>query len=66
MNTQPRKGSVVKYHPIIGGAHDGKLYAVREVGELHGRAVAWLAGKSGCVSIAALTLVTELQEGNNI
>ena len=66
MNQLPQKGSIVKYSPIIGGPPDGKLYTVREVGELHGRAVAWLSGKSGCVSVAALTRVGELQDGHNI
>lgn len=60
------KGHVVKYSPRIGGPTDGKLYTVREVGELSGRPVAWLCGKSGCVAIDALTRVAALQDGHNI
>ena len=63
---QVEKGSVVKYSPIIGGRSDGKLYTVREVGELNGRPVAWLSGKSGCVTVDALTRVAALQDGHNI
>ncbi len=51
-------GDLVHYHPIIGEAHDGKLYEVHAVNpDLggSGQAVAWLVGKSGCVSMAALT-----------
>ncbi len=50
------EGMTVRYHPIIGGKHDGNLYKVRAVGELHGRAVAWLTGKSGCVDERALSV----------
>jgi len=45
----------VRFHPIIGGKHDGNLYRVREVGDLSGHPVAWLDGKAGCVAIAALS-----------
>jgi hypothetical protein len=51
-----KEGMTVRYHPIIGGKHDGNLYTVRAVGELHGRAVAWLTGKSGCVDARALSV----------
>jgi len=51
-----KEGMTVRYHPIIGGKHDQNLYRVREVGELHGRGVAWLDGKSGCVDVRALSV----------
>lgn len=49
-------GMNVRYHPIIGGRHDQNLYRVRDVGELDGRSVAWLNGKSGCVDVRALSI----------
>ena len=50
------EGMKVRYHPIIGGRHDGNLYDVRAVGQLpNGMDVAWLRGKSGCVSVRALS-----------
>lgn len=49
-------GDRVMYHPVIGEPHDGKVYQVREVGELQSREpVAWLEGKAGCVSRHALS-----------
>ena len=51
-----KEGMKVRYHPIIGGKHDQNLYRVRAVGELHGRGVAWLHGKSGCVDVRALSV----------
>lgn len=45
----------VRYHPIIGREHDGKVYTVRDVGNLSGRSVAWLDGKRGCVATEALS-----------
>lgn len=48
-------GQRVRFHPIIGGRHDGNLYLVRALGELHGCAVAWLEGKAGCVDVRALS-----------
>ncbi len=52
------KGSKVHYHSIIGGEHDGKIYEVRLIGTIPScdEAVAWLKGKSGCVSFKALSL----------
>ena len=53
-------GDKVHYHPIIGEPHDGKVYTVRDLGTLpSGHSVAWLAGKSGCVSINALSPAVE-------
>ena len=49
-------GDLVRYHPIIGGPDDGRYYTVSDVGVLAGdQMVAWLQGKSGCVSLAALS-----------
>jgi hypothetical protein len=51
-----KAGDVVRYHPVIGGQDDGRDYTVTEVGVIGGgRMVAWLNGKSGCVSLAALS-----------
>lgn len=50
-----KEGMAVHYHPIIGGKHDGREYTVVRVGNLFGRPVAWLAGKSGCVTTDALS-----------
>lgn len=46
----------VRFHPIIGGKHDGNIYTVRGTGQLFGRGVAWLDGKSGCVAVEALSV----------
>ena len=49
-------GDKVHYHPIIGESHDGKVYEIRDLGELgHGAEVAWLKGKAGCVVLEALS-----------
>lgn len=49
-------GELVRYHPIIGGDHDGKLYEITAIDTLPSRRrVAWLKGKSGCVSLRALS-----------
>lgn len=54
---------LVRYHPVINGPDDGKTYEVRSVGEINsGYRVAWLAGKSGCVSLKALTLVSSPEQ----
>lgn len=51
-----KTGQRVRFHPIIGGKHDGKIYTVRQLGRLgDGRYVAWLNEKSGCVAIDALS-----------
>lgn len=49
-------GMKVRFHPLIGGRHDGGLYTVRAVGELvPGVDVAWLDGKAGCLDLRALS-----------
>lgn len=49
-------GDVVRYHPIIGGRHDGKLYTVQSCGDIaSSEDVAWLSGKAGCVAQRALS-----------
>lgn len=54
---QLQPGTLVRFHPIIGGKDDGKTYTIRQLGKLgHGEVVAWLDGKSGCVSLKALSL----------
>jgi len=47
----------VRYHPIIGLKHDGKVWTIRGTGEICGRDVVWLDGKSGCVAVEAISLV---------
>lgn len=50
-------GDRVHYHTIIGEPHDGKVYEVYAVDPNLGgskQSVAWLKGKSGCVSQQAL------------
>lgn len=55
--TEYKQGDLVRYHPVIGEPHDGKVYQVRAVGKLgHGETVVWLAGKAGCVTPLALTM----------
>lgn len=50
------EGQAVHYHPIIGEAHDGKVYVITHVGRAHsGHRVAWLDGKSGFVVLEALS-----------
>jgi len=50
--------SKVHYHSIIGGEHDGKVYEIRAIGNIPSseEPVVWLKGKSGCVSLEALSL----------
>lgn len=55
--SEVKAGMRVRYHPIIGREHDGRLYEVQSVGALPGkRDVAWLKGKRGCVAVEALSL----------
>jgi len=35
-----KRGQLVRYHPLIGGEHDGNLYEVQELGAIGGQAVA--------------------------
>ena len=51
-------GDRVHYHTIIGEPHDGKVYQIWALEPNLGgnkQAVAWLVGKSGCVSQQALS-----------
>ncbi|WP_090693405.1 hypothetical protein [Nitrosomonas sp. Nm34] len=48
-------GMKVRFHPIIGGRHDGNLYEVRCIGKLYGRDYAWLEGKADPVDMRALS-----------
>ena len=48
---------MVRYHPVIGGPHDGRVYRVRTLGRLNDEPVAWLDGKAGCVALEALSAV---------
>lgn len=50
-----RVGEAVRYHPIIGGKHDGSTYRVLAVCAMHGRLVAWLDGKMGWVDVRAIS-----------
>lgn len=55
-----KEQDVVRYHPVIGGDHDGKVYHVRSTGVLpSGHPVVWLTGKSGCVSENAVSHVEQ-------
>lgn len=51
-----KPGMKVRYHPIIGGKHDGNLYTVRDTCLLLGEGVAFLDGKAGCVDVRALSV----------
>lgn len=50
-------GMAVRFHPIVGGKHDGRVYTVLSVGERFGRPIAHLKGKPGCALVAALSPV---------
>jgi hypothetical protein len=53
-------GDLVHYHPIIDEPHDGKIYEIWALDPNLGgskQAVAWLKGRSGCVSQEALSKV---------
>lgn len=50
-------GDIVRYHPIIGGTHDGRLYTIRRAATLSpNRPVYWLANRAGCVAESSLSL----------
>ncbi|SFI30822.1 hypothetical protein [Nitrosomonas sp. Nm34] len=55
-------GMKVRFHPIIGGRHDGNLYEVRCIGKLYGRDYAWLEGKLDPVDIRSLTMPTSSKD----
>lgn len=51
------KGMQVRFHPIIGGNHDGQIYTIKGFSILgHGERVAFLDGKCGCVSLEDLSI----------
>jgi hypothetical protein len=37
-------GMMVRFHPIIGGKHDGRLYRVSHMDHHRGHDLVWLAG----------------------
>jgi hypothetical protein len=50
-------GDTVRFHPVIGGNHDGNSYKITGFTNLgHGQRCAFLEGKSGCVSLRALSV----------
>ncbi len=58
-----RPGVMVRYHPIIGEAHDGEIYQVRATAlPLNGTPIAWLYDKSGAVAVEALSPVAARNE----
>lgn len=53
--TDFKVGDRVDYHSRIGGPVTSIGHVIRQLGELGAHPVAWLEGKSGCVSLRALT-----------
>lgn len=52
-------GDVVNYHSVIGGPVTSTGHVVMAIQLApSGRDVAWISGKSGCVAVAALSLVS--------
>lgn len=51
---------VVDYHAVIGGPVTSKEHTIRMFGEVCGQVVAFLTGKSGCVSLKALSKSKEV------
>jgi hypothetical protein len=50
-------GDPVRFHPVIGGNHDGRTYHIKGFTDLgHGERCAFLDGVSGCVSLRALSV----------
>jgi hypothetical protein len=63
--SMPRVGSKVHYHPIFGRPHDGCVYVVTRIEQLHGnpnQMIAWLDGKTNCVALEALEVIPETPE----
>jgi len=57
------RGAKVRFHPIIGGNHDGNVYVVRHVWDSHPgfrEPLVFLEGKSGAVSMEAVSLYRPL------
>lgn len=53
----------VHYHPIIGQPHDGNIYTVKQIWLLgHGQPVAKLDGRTGSVSLDALSPAVEEEQ----
>ena len=50
-----KTGMLVRYHPVIGGPHDGNAYRVRTCGRICGQDVVKIEGKVGCVSVKAIS-----------
>lgn len=47
---------IVNYHSLIGGPITSQGHKIKHIGWLsNGQAVAWLEGKSGCVSLGAIS-----------
>lgn len=56
-------GMEVRYHPIIGEEHDGKIYTVRSIGKIPSSPkedVVWLNERSGCVALSAISGVLKI------
>ena len=53
--TEIKIGMRVRYHPQIGGPHDGKLYVVRNCGHIRGEDLVFFEERSGCVSADAIS-----------
>lgn len=55
-----KEGDKVNYHSIIGKGVTSTGHIIRKIGKLgHGEKVAWISGKSGCVSLKALSMCKE-------
>jgi hypothetical protein len=53
-------GMKVRFHPIIGGKHDGNVYTVERLGSLHGEPVAWLKEMLCCAAVSSLSQYVSL------
>jgi len=49
--TQIEIGQYVRYHPVVGGPHDGVLYRIRSIAAVDGKIVVYLSNKPGPVSL---------------
>lgn len=51
-------GTLVRYHPVIGGPHDGRIYEIAQAAQMMSdRPCTWLRRKSGCVAINSLSIL---------
>lgn len=65
--SEVKEGMAVKYHPIIGGPDNGKVYTVKCAGTMdNGHEVAWLDGRPSCVAVAALSMADDERPNNNL